>query len=167
MKPYAKLIETASFYVGVSEQRGVPNGGPNIEEFQKAINGVASGEPWCAGFVGFCIKKVEEETGVKTALRLSEHVLTMWNNNPDQQTEHPMPGFLAVWRHGDGPSGHIGIVEQVVPAKGRVPGKLRTIEGNTSSDEAVVREGDGVFRKERSLTGTPSMKLIGFLDPWS
>lgn len=167
MKPYAKLIEVASFYVGVSEQAGRPNGGPNIEEFQKAYDGRAVGEPWCCSFICFCLKKVEDETGEKSPLSLSEHVLTLWHRNVAQQRSSPMPGFLVVWRHGDGPSGHIGLVESVTPPKERKPGRLHTIEGNTGSDDKTIqREGDGVFRKERSLTKSGSMTLVGYLDPW-
>lgn len=162
---YKELIDVASFYVGVTEQTGVSNGGPNIEEFQRAINGKASGEPWCAGFVGFCIKKVESTLGVKSTLEMSEHVMTMWNKNPGWQRNYPLPGFLVVWRHGDGPSGHIGIVESVY--SDRTSSGLSTIEGNTGPDDkSVVREGDGVFRKARSPKGSGSMKLVGYLNPW-
>lgn len=171
MKPYAKLIEVASFYVGVSEQAGKPNGGPNIEEFLASVN-LGSGQPWCAAFVAFCVKKVEEELGVKSPLRLSGHVLTMWRNSRPQQRRllswqgapgvaFPEPGWLVVWQKRGTSSGHIGIVESADQFG------MTTIEGNTAPGASIVREGDGVFKKSRPYTDVGSMVLLGFLDPWS
>ena len=74
----------------------------------------------------------------------------------------PEPGCLIVWRkfknNQPTPSGHVGIVVEVLDG-----GKVRTIEGNTGAGVGVKRDGDGVFAKERSVTGFGDMRVRGFL----
>jgi len=54
------LVEEALKWVGTMEKGG-DNKGPEVEEFQKAVDGKAQKEPWCMAYVQFCIKKVEEK----------------------------------------------------------------------------------------------------------
>jgi len=60
-------------------------------------------------------------------------------------------------------AGHVGIVVDVTS-----DGTLVTIEGNTSSEESVQREGDGVWLKRRRNLNDPrgQMQVKGFLKIW-
>lgn len=80
----------------------------------------------------------------------------------------PLPGSIFFMRRGDTPYGHAGIVV------GSEANKIKTIEGNTSAVVLVASqdyEGDGVFRKVRSLdfSWKAGLYLRGFLHPkpWS
>lgn len=154
----AQLCEIAQQYVGVTEKGG-DNQGPVVEQFQKALDGKAEREPWCAGFVGFCVKKAETRSILKTDIKLREHVMTMWNLTPKKfRTQTPKPGYVAVWNYVGTASGHCGIITDVTDHR------IWVIEGNTNPDNVeVVREGNGVYRKNRSRSGTAKMKLMGYL----
>lgn len=153
------LIEEAQKWVGVQEVG--KNRGVEVEMFQKAVDGKASGEPWCAAFVEFCIKQVVAQHGVTTPVVASEHCLTIWNTTPvSQRLTTPVPGCLVIWRHGDSTQGHIGVVTEVTAD----PRFIQTIEGNTGPEvKAVNSEGDGVYVKLRNVEGTGNMKVLGFL----
>lgn len=155
------LVAEAMKYIGVTEHGG-ENKGPQVEEFQKAVDGKAAGEPWCAAFMMFCLQQAEDLTGLSSAVHRSEHCLTVWNMTPkDMRREKPEPGCLVIWQYGETTAGHMGIVKEVLP-----DGRMITIEGNTSDSSGVEREGDGVFEKNRSVVGSDKMKVAGFLLPF-
>lgn len=170
------LATEAAKWVGVRE-RGGPNKGPDVERFQKAVDGKASGEAWCMSFVQFCVDQVDRLlAGLKhepTWLFKSEHVLTVWNKTP-QAARIPwnqvQPGCLIVWAHYKAGkatgSGHTGIVVKLLSNSINGP-RVETVEGNTGAGSAVVREGDGVYRRVRSLAGSDTMKVVGFLRCWN
>jgi lysozyme len=110
-KATQKLLETARQYIGVKEQ--AKNSGPEVEKFQKAVDGKAQGEPWCMSFTQFAIKSAESATKVDSKVFSSEHCLTVWNRSPKElRMSQPKPGSLVIWRHGNSSSGHVGIVEK-------------------------------------------------------
>lgn len=156
MKPQEELPKIAARYLGIEEMGG-DNRGPLVEAFQKAVDGKAQGEPWCAAFVAYCI----QETGVPHTLKLSEHVLTLWKSNPHAQRKEPAPGLVVCWQKQGTTLGHAGIVEDVDGFN------FTTLEGNTSGGAGLDRNGDTVARKARSLGNTGSFQLLGFLDPWA
>ena len=154
-----KLVDIAKQYIGTKESGG-DNKGSQIEEFQKAVDGKAQGEAWCMAFVQFCIEKVEEQTNEtsKSKIFKSEHCLTVWNKTPiSQRLTVPEVGSLIVWQFGSSSNGHVGIVTNVRSTR------VDTIEGNTGDGAGVVREGDGVYSRNRSRTGSSDMKVLGFL----
>jgi hypothetical protein len=165
------LVFEAQKWIGVREIGG-SNKGQIVEMFQKAVDGVAAGEPWCAAFTGFIVKTVDATMAaldldqVKTGLTLSEHVMTLWNKAPaEAKSKTPEAGSLVLWQlYKDGKptgSGHIGIVTKVVDAQ-----KIETVEGNTNDGTGVERDGVGVFKRIRDIKGAGSMKVVGFLKPW-
>lgn len=160
MTLYERAIEIIQSYVGVHEEGG-DNRGPQIEEFQKAIDGKAQGESWCMCLQGYVLQKTAAEFDTILPIKLSEHCLTTWGINHNHRRDYPEPGFLVIWSHGAGPSGHTGMVTAV-----NQDGTISTVEGNTSSSTEVDREGQGVYAKIRSLTPKGSMRIVGFLDPW-
>lgn len=157
--PSKKLVEIAKKYIGTKEEGG-DNKGKQIEEFQKAVDGKAQGEAWCMAFVQFCIKEVEKLSGglIKSEIFKSEHCMTVWNNTPkEQRLTTPEVGCLILWQFAGTSNGHVGIVTNVGPTR------VDTIEGNTGDGQGVVREGDGVYARNRSKTGDAKMKVVGFL----
>jgi hypothetical protein len=163
------LVAESRRWVGVTE-RGGDNKGQLIEMWQKAVDNKAVGEAWCMGFVQANIAwvdRVAAELGYEigpSQLFKSEHCLTVWNKTPVTcRSFTPVPGYVAIWQHGDTTAGHAGIVSGL---------NLRTrqftcIEGNTGPGDGVIREGDGVYEKTRSMDGAGKMKLLGFLVPWA
>lgn len=158
-----KLIKEVKKYIGIVEQGD--NAGKMVEEFQKAVDGKAQHESWCCAFMMYCISKVEEETGFSSILPKTEHCLTLWNKSPEEcKSSIPKVGYLIVWQfYKDGKAtsnGHIGIVTSIEGAR------VKTIEGNTGPGSNVERNGDGVYEKSRSISGSDSMKVVGFLNPF-
>jgi hypothetical protein len=59
-------------------------------------------------------------------------------------------------------SGHTGIVMSI-----SVDGKsMTTIEGNTGAGGTIERNGDGCYRKVRSVSGSKTMRVVGFIYPF-
>lgn len=150
------LISEAKKWLGVTEKGG-NNKGPEVEAFQRAVDGKAQGEPWCMSFVQFCLIK----TGGDLIAR-SEHCLTVWNRTDKaQRIPEPRSGCLMIWRHKGSDQGHVAIVEFT-----GLDG-IHTIEGNTAPHRReVTREGDGVYQLIRSPKGEGTMEVVGYLWPW-
>lgn len=160
----SSLVQVASSFVGVTEKGG-DNKGPEVERFQKAVDGKASQESWCMCFVQFCLEEVENKFKSNHGIFPSEHCLTVWNGtHPSKKKSSPEVGDIVIWQYIKNgrptTSGHTGIVVNVTQ------GKMVTIEGNTGPGLEVVREGDGVYKKVRSLKGSSTMKVVGFLRPF-
>jgi hypothetical protein len=164
MNKIQKLCDMASKLVGVKESG--KNKGKMVEEFQKAVDGKAQGEPWCMAFVQYCIKKSDEFGGDKSWLFKTEHVLTCWNKSPrEARLNKPEVGSVIIWNYYKNgkptSSGHTGIVEKIIDSKTMI-----TIEGNTGDGSAINREGDGVYRRKRMIGNSGSFVLLGYLKPW-
>lgn len=159
--PHCALANLAITYNGVRES-GI-NKGAIIEEFQKAVDGVAQGEPYCAGAVCFWVKRVDKNHGSKNTLRWSESVVELWEKNPHAQRKHPAPGLIACFRYGDTRKGHCGVAFAVNPHAD----DFNCVEANTTGGPGMEREGDGVFLKKRSVKGTGIFHFLGCLDPWA
>jgi hypothetical protein len=155
------LAWLARMFDGVRETGG-PNRGPLVERFQRAVDGKAQGEPWCAAFVQYLLQEVD-----RMPLHVSEpaHVLPqteatqpLWNTSPfHTRTDKPEVGAVVVWRKTPG-TGHCGVV---VSLEGST---VVTVEGNTGTGDQ--REGDGVCIKRRVNGQIPGMTLLGYLKPW-
>lgn len=161
-----RLLNLAEFYIGVLEAGGA-NRGPMVEQFQKAVDGKAQGEPWCMAFAQFCIAKVMEVHGGRSRVFKTEHCLTAWQKSePAARIVKPEPGDLVIWQHGNGPSGHVGIVKNAVWTTPDSSG-LWTVEGNTGPGGGIVREGDGVYNRWRDCIRpgdkVGDMLLLGYL----
>jgi hypothetical protein len=152
------MLDLASFYVGITEATG-QNDGPIIERFQKAVDGKAQGEPYCMGFLQFCALETAEAHGGRVLAVRSESVLAVWNQTPTVYRKRiPAPGRWALWQHGESWAGHAGIVRSVGPDW------IETVEANTSpGGTTIVREGEGVYIRRRSLKPVGTMRLLGFL----
>lgn len=159
---HESLVAIAQLYVGVKENWG-SNSGDYVNLFQEEVDGVAQREPWCMGFVQFCLGENFRQNGYESGLFRSEHCLTVFNNSKHLQVcEFPLyPGCIVIWQKNGTTQGHTGIIESVGE-----DGTLYTIEGNTSDGTGLNRDGDGVYRRTRSLPGTGNFTVVGILDPY-
>lgn len=169
------LVFEARRWVGIKEVGG-DNRGQAVEMFQRAVDGKAVGEPWCAGFAHFCLEMVDKQLAailtnyeLKNRIFKSEHVLTIWKETPMIcRKVKPEPGYLTLWWHFNDegkPSGtgHVGIVTDV-----QAEDRILSVEGNTSDGSGINRDGDGVYERTRHIvTGAGTMRHLGFLDPWA
>ena len=159
---HLSLVEVATKYIGIKESTN-HNDGPEVEMFQKAVDGKAQGESWCMAFCQFCLQQVEQIENIRSNVFHSEHCLTVWNKTDKTlHSNKPEPGYIVIWQHGDTTQGHTGIVTDVVDDN-----HFGTIEGNTADGSGVVRDGDGVYRRTRSIVGAGSMKVLGFINPFA
>jgi uncharacterized protein (DUF2147 family) len=154
-----QLLEIAASYVGVHEQGGA-NCGPEVEQFQKAVDGKACGEAWCMGFAQFCIKALEAKTQTDSKIFKSKSCLQVWNQSPKElRLTQPEPGSLVIWQRGNTGRGHVGIIEQV----SRDGKTFSTIEGNIRNPQSKNRKRDGVYRRKRSIQNVGKLRLKGFI----
>ncbi len=140
-----KLIEVAATQVGVKERPG--NRGPQVKQYL-AIVGLNEGYAWCAGFVCWCVDKVE-----KKKMNYSAGVLALHNHNQTIQVKEPKSGDIFIMRFANG-LGHTGIITKVTASH------VHTIEGNTN--DGGSREGDGVYRRVRDRK-----TIHGYLRPFN
>lgn len=164
------LVETAKACVGIKEKTG-KNDGVLVELIQKTVAG-SRGQPWCMYLVQTCLAYVELKLGVKSPIYASGSCKSVWDKTANSQQVRllPLPGAIAIWRHGKGPAGHTEIT------LGADEYTVICIGGNTSGTDSpgsVTREGNGVFYTRRSMQGFPrnhpslaAMKLVGFLKPF-
>jgi len=163
------LAQVALNYVGIKEQGG-NNMGQMVERFQRAVDNVAMGEPWCLSFIWYAIFETERlieailgrPLDYKARLLMTEHVQTMFNKSPEEQRIFkPEKGSLILWKYYDSSgkpttSGHIGICTQVNDVDGHI---CQTVEANTSQGAVSLRTRNIKYRYGRMLP-------MGILSVW-
>jgi hypothetical protein len=162
------LVNECKKWIGIKEVGG-DNKGQMVERWQKAIDQKASQEAWCMAFVMSMIIDIDKlclnvfaDTQM-SSINKSEHCLTVWNTAPSRlKFQTPLPGYIAIWQHGNTTLGHAGIVVEGMNHNY----EFKTVEGNTGDGSGVIREGDGVYLRTRSLKSQGAMKLLGFLSVW-
>lgn len=156
----------AASHVGVREVGN--NAGPEVEHWQKAVDGKARNESWCMGVQQDDVKDTETALCVKlTKLRRSEHCLTVLQHGikhgygwlmTDPKRPKIQKGDWLIFSHGIVPwhdpvevcrtPGHVAITPDEERAM------MVTYEGNTSSgDKGSQSNGDGYWKKMRPLKG--------------
>ncbi|MBC7896456.1 MAG: CHAP domain-containing protein, partial [Cytophagaceae bacterium] len=133
--------------------------------------GWQAGWPYCMAFCKAVYMEAYKNLGAPPevlrliAQRFTASVMISFKNaGAFAQKKAPIAGSIFFMQKGDGGTGHAGLV--VLP--GQV--NFSTIEGNTSpspSSAQADREGDGVYKKVRSLdfTKKTGLWLRGFLNP--
>lgn len=166
------FIREAIKFIGVLEQTG-QNDGPIIEQFQKAVGGRAYGQSYCMDFVQYCLQQVDKAHPASTTCVFeSQSCLEVFNKSPDYCRILPadfrkvVAGDVVVWQHFKNGSatalGHCGIIIGLGSK-----GSFTTVEANTSSGTGISRDGDGVYKRVRSLAGSDTMRVKGFLRCWA
>lgn len=135
-----RALAQAAARVGTTEQGG-NNRGPWVARFLAAV-GLGQGYAWCAAFVTWTIKQADE----LKHFSFPKHPASVlgwheWARATNRLVSEPQRGDLFFWL--DGSTGHIGWITGV---EGRT---IETIEGNTN--KAGSRDGDGVYRKRRTI----------------
>ncbi len=146
-----------------------------INTMRKAVDGVASGEPWCACFVQhlaaetdqfFVELGMEPESTILNNLPKTESTQAMWYRAM-QAVKHDWPavGSVVVWRLKENQSlGHCGVVVEVSDTG------IVTVEGNTSfpgvAGSEAERNGRGIWTKTRKDGQIPGFDKLGYLRPW-
>ncbi len=141
-------------------------------ETQMKSVGFDKGESWCCLFAELCwteaFKVYQPDLVDKVSKLFSESCMKTWGNANEQKVFQveltPVPGAVAIFRHGSGWTGHAAIVTSY-DLKDK--DFFRTIEGNTNA--AGGREGIEVARKRRALDFTRKanqLNLQGFIYPF-
>lgn len=151
------IIRVAMAEVGIREAGG-SNRGPRVEEYQRYVDGKASREAWCMGYMQWVVGQVCKMHNVRSPIYPSEHCNTVYSKTPSRYLrDKPAKGLMFIMKSRTSDSGHTGIATG--PSKLLV---FPTVEGNTNA--AGSREGDGVYKKTRMTTGTATMKMRGYID---
>ena len=158
-KDFIKMfILTMLVFDGIVEE-GSDNNGHIVKLLQSTI-GKAESEPWCMALIQSAIAYIETY-GVESGVYPSEHCLTVYNQSLCKKPSIPRAGDIVVWQFKGTSKGHAGVVLSVDK------NGMSTIEGNTGpSVKEIEREGDGVYKKRRSLQGSDKMRVVGFLRPF-
>lgn len=133
--------------VGVKEEGG-NNRGRRVQQYQQVTDLGGTGWPWCAAFVCWCYRMA---TWPESFAGWGEAAVVEWVRSARNRqhglrvTDNPGAGDLACFDfQGDGIHDHIGIV------RWKAGPIVRTIEGNTSGDDAGSQDdGGGVYKKLR------------------
>lgn len=164
-RPRLLLRLAAESCVGIREVGG-NNKGPMVELIQKTVDGQASREAWCMAFVQTMIAYVEEKLDIASGIYASEHCMTTWRKTPEifRVKYRPLPGAIAIWKHGNTDSGHTGFMCEWLSKS------MHMVEGNTESGinpaGKVERDGGGVYSTNRDQKQNGDMKVVGFLKPF-
>lgn len=149
-----------------------------VNKMRRAVDGVSAGEPWCACFVQYCAREVDDlmheleiqpDATFKHNLVATESTQALWNRAiQGTKSAGPSVGAIVVWRQQSHPEfGHCGIVTEVMEN-----GDIATIEGNTSMPGASSgsteseRNGRGIWRKVRLAGSIPGFDRLGYIRPW-
>lgn len=144
------LQEIFTSYLGVREATG-HNDGVQVEKFLHNV-GLTKGFPWCAAFVKTCLI----EAGVQSANKINGMALSCENKKHfiltnRKQLEEPRAGDVGTLYYTNlGRIGHTFFFDHSVNST-----VYGSIEGNTNGEGS--REGDGVYRKKRSINATYSI----------
>ena len=145
-----KVIEIAKKYVGVTEYP--PNSNNVIFNTKFYGREVSGNYPWCCAFIWY----IHNEAGVDIKKTASCAELGTWfKNNGKFKTSAPKVGDIVFFKFSGSLrwTNHVGIVVEVGN------GYIKTIEGNTSSDEKGSQSNGGIVaERKRKLNST----IVGF-----
>lgn len=160
-EPRNLFIYAAEACVGIMESGG-NNKGLYVVELQKTVDNRAIQEAWCMAAVQTWLAYVERKLGVTSPVKHSEHCMTTWRETPLTQrvTAIPAPGAIVIWKNGASDSGHTGVVLDFQGTQK----KFESLEGNTGSGN--MRDGDGIYIKQRSKDKDGVLKVQGYLKPF-
>ncbi|GGH02766.1 CHAP domain-containing protein [Pedobacter zeae] len=164
-----KIIEVARQYLGIIENPG--NTGWKNTAFQNMMVKVGwyLKAAWCAFFTkAVYLEAYADNPAVTKAIKncFTGGALDTYRRVKADGTfktgSEPKKGAIAVYQHGNGSTGHVGIVENELIA----PNTQQNIEGNTNASGS--REGDRVAEKLRTIKRdkkADGLNLVGFIYP--
>lgn len=156
----SKLLDTIETQIGVQEDPGHTNHGPQVIEYLASV-GLPGGYAWCQGLVHWCGDKaygshanpVPKTGSVLDCLHKAKALGYTIINSADATPQNIIPGAQMIMDLGHG-AGHTGLVSSV-----DADGRLHTIEGNSNNDGS--RDGYMVCRQsKRHLTDKTIIAFI-------
>lgn len=134
---------------------------PLIDEFNKYC-GVPLGSPYCLSAIMYRLNGACALLGLKNPIPKIASTQILFNTAPVKYIflENPVAGEIGIMQSRADPSrGHAFVVrhDKLVTDK-----TLLTLEYNTGPD--LGRDGDGVYNKIRTMNGTSTLKMRGFID---
>lgn len=152
------ITHAASPWVGVKELNN-DNRGEYIDLLGLTVDRKHKGEAYCLAWVQTIIAFVELELGLVSPLKSTEGCLDLWNSSGPhlKTTRYPLPGYVAIFQHGNSPAGHAEIVIKVSDAY------FKTIGANTVGPDGFTQ---GIHIHERLFNDRGSMRLLGFISPF-
>ena len=152
--PYKKIRETAG-----------KNRSPQLDALIKAQGG-SIGEPYCVygqqqAIDDLCSILMLKRSSI--AIPEGGSSQRVFKKSPDRfKKSKPAPMRLVVWQYLSDPThGHFGMCLSDADSNG----SFQTFEFNTNPDSsAVVRDGQGAHFVIRNVSGTRTMKIIGYID---
>jgi len=155
-----RAVAVADSQNGVREVGGA-NKGRSVEMYQEAAGlGKGGGYAWCACFVYWCLIQAGAKPGRLPQVGKCAAVRNWveWARDTNRLISKPKRGCLFYWLHENG-TGHIGFcISPVLTSL-----VIRTIEGNTDG-ESGSREGDGVYKRTRTIFSLRKRFRYGFID---
>lgn len=128
--------------VGVREATG-RNDGPEVEMYLASV-GLKKGYPWCSGFVAWSLNQAEIPHRINAWSPTAENRNNFVFRNSKFVTEPQSGDVFTIWYTKLKRIGHTGFYHE-----NQNESIIVTVEGNTNSQGS--REGDGVYKKYRSL----------------
>jgi len=152
------ITHAASPWVGVKESNN-DNRGEFIDMIGLTVDRKHKGEAYCMAWVQTIIAFIELELSLVSPLKATEGCLDLWNSTAPylKTTRYPVPGYIAIWQHGDTVNGHAGVVVSVKDTY------FKTIEANSFGPDGATQ---GIFYQERLFNDGGKMRLLGFLSPF-
>lgn len=148
----------ADSQVGVRESGR--NKGQQVEDYQQVAGlGRGGGYAWCACFVYWCLIQAGAKASMlpKRGDCAAVRNWVSWAKATNRLKATPKRGYLFYWLHDNG-QGHIGFC--ISPIFKLI---VRSIEGNTDG-EIGSREGDGVYKRTRTVNELRRKYRHGFID---
>lgn len=135
------------------------NDGRFVELAGLTVDRKHKGEAYCMAWVQTVLAFAEYKLGIESVLKATEGCIDLWNSTPPamKTTRYPLPGYIAIWQHGNSPAGHCGIVLKVTDYY------FKTIEANSWSPDGKTQ---GIFTHERLFSDNSNMRLLGFISPY-
>jgi hypothetical protein len=162
------IVSVARSYIGQEEIKD--NQGFKNAEFQVKMTkqGWYKGAPWCAFLAKLIWHDAFSKDDTVGLPKVDEYMngsaLDTYHNFTKSAEFHvstvPEVGAVVIWKEGNGPSGHAGVVISVDK------GTFQTVEGNTNTDGS--REGYIAAIKTRKLGQlfqAKGLNLVGFVHP--
>lgn len=139
-----KILDVARSQIGYAEKP------TNRTKYGKWYG--MDGSPWCDMFISWCADQAGAKDIVGKFAYTPSHA--DWFKKNKRWGNKPYVGAIVFFNFGLGRISHVGIVEAVLK-----DGRIRTIEGNTSSSGGNQRNGGEVCRKVR---GTGNVVGYGY-----
>lgn len=132
---------------------------PWVEDIDKRAH-LPVGSAYCIAGATETLQDACSSLGAKDPVGVHGGTQEFWGAMPAKyKSQNILPGCICIYRdRKDHAHGHAAIVETLVQDLS----VFNTIEFNTGADGG--REGNGVYEKARSIHGTQTLEILGFVD---